>query len=108
MNTRITRAIALLLCEACLGFAQERTEISPVRPVGIIFKRPYLPAAVPPVRLANSSRIAAQGEIATTRQKISNSHHSNRRSNKLRRPRRIRLPTRRRASRMRRASSLPS
>lgn len=31
--------------------------IEPIRPPGIILKRPYLPVAVPPIRLANSERM---------------------------------------------------
>lgn len=33
--------------------------IEPVRPSGVIFRRPYLPAEVPPVRLGNSGRFAS-------------------------------------------------
>jgi outer membrane protein len=54
---RLHRIVALVLCESCLVFAQT-TDIQPVRPAGSIVRRPYLPAEVPPIRTANSSRLA--------------------------------------------------
>lgn len=35
----------------------QQASIEPVRPVGRIYKRPYLPAEVPPVRIGNSERL---------------------------------------------------
>lgn len=50
----IRQAIALL-CLTSLAWAQE---IAPARPEAPIVVRPYLPVTVPPIRLANSERLA--------------------------------------------------
>ncbi len=59
-----TRALALFLCLTQLTWAQQvgapagtPASIDPVRPVGRIYKRPYEPATIPPVRLGNSDRL---------------------------------------------------
>jgi outer membrane protein TolC len=49
------RAAAALLSIAALTWGQD---IAPIRPPAPIILRPYLPVAVPPVRLANSARLA--------------------------------------------------
>ncbi len=54
MNLRALTALV-----ACLGqvaFAQQAA-IDPVRPVAPLYKRPYLPATIPPVRLGNSEHL---------------------------------------------------
>ena len=59
MRSNLFRKIlALGLCMACSSsWAQQQTLIDPIRPQASIFKRPYLPAEVPPVRLNNSERL---------------------------------------------------
>jgi outer membrane protein len=52
--------LALLLCCTCtapLTWAQQERGIAPIRPNAPIFWRPYKATAIPPIRLANSSRI---------------------------------------------------
>ncbi|HZL55566.1 MAG TPA: TolC family protein [Bryobacteraceae bacterium] len=49
---------AVFLSVLCLP-AQQQDNINPVRPKAPIFWRPYLPVTVPPVRLANTSRLNA-------------------------------------------------
>jgi outer membrane protein len=58
MNIRVKKLLVLVLCEASLAFSQQQADIQPVRPTGTVLRRPYLPAKVPPVRLANSNRLA--------------------------------------------------
>ena len=41
------------------SWAQNTVSIEPVRPVGPMYKRPYLAVSVPDVRLGNSSRLGA-------------------------------------------------
>lgn len=54
---RILRQTAALAgCFAQLVCAQQAS-IDPVRPVGPLYKRPYMAATVPPVRLGNSARL---------------------------------------------------
>ncbi|HZL57517.1 MAG TPA: hypothetical protein VFC21_10565, partial [Bryobacteraceae bacterium] len=51
---------AVFLSVFCLPLgAQQQDNINPVRPKAPIFWRPYLPVSVPPVRLANTSRLNA-------------------------------------------------
>ena len=52
----IRQLIAVILCCLSAGWAQE-TSIAPIKPHAPIIVRPYLPTEVPPVRLANSSRL---------------------------------------------------
>ena len=54
------RCISLLLCFSCIAFPvfPQQSGIEPIRPQGSVFKRPYEPVQLPPVRLSNSSRIA--------------------------------------------------
>jgi outer membrane protein TolC len=54
----LKQAAALTGCFAQLICAQQ-AGIAPVRPVGPIYKRPYMEASVPPVRLGNSARLAS-------------------------------------------------
>jgi outer membrane protein len=51
--------LTLILCLTQLTFAQQaqQTSIEPIRPAAPIYKRPYEPATVPPVRLNNSDRL---------------------------------------------------
>jgi outer membrane protein len=49
------RSMIVWLCLASVTWAQD---IAPVRPQAPIIVRPYLPVTVPPVRLANSGRLA--------------------------------------------------
>src|SRR5206468_4241688 len=59
VSPRLRQTIAAGLCAFLpTAWAQQQTSIEPVRPVAPVFWRPYLPAAVPPVRLANSGRFA--------------------------------------------------
>ncbi len=53
------RILALILCLALTpAWAQQAADdINPIRPKAPILWRPYLPVQVPPVRLANSSRL---------------------------------------------------
>ena len=53
---RVRAAVAVGSCFAQIVFAQQAS-IDPVRPVGRIYKRPYMEATVPPVRLTNSQRL---------------------------------------------------
>jgi outer membrane protein len=50
---------AILLCYACVATPvwSQNAAIAPTRPEGSIFRRPYRPVEIPPVRLANSGRI---------------------------------------------------
>jgi outer membrane protein len=52
---RARRQAAALLCLASLAWAQD---IAPLRPQAPIIVRPYLAVSVPPIRLANSARLA--------------------------------------------------
>jgi outer membrane protein len=59
MSPRFRQAVAAGLC--LLGppvWAQQQLGIEPVRPVAPVFTRPYKAATIPPVRLANSGRLA--------------------------------------------------
>src|SRR5580698_3086341 len=56
MTTRFARGLCLL-CSASLVWAQEPS-IEPIRPSAPIVTRPYQAAQVPPIRLADSSRLA--------------------------------------------------
>jgi outer membrane protein len=62
--------IALTLCFTQFTWAQQpqlgpvpqplstqQTDINPIRPTAPIYKRPYVPATIPPVRLGNSARL---------------------------------------------------
>src|SRR5580704_1347718 len=53
--TRGFKQTAALLCLTTLAWAQD---IQPVRSQAPILVRPYLPVAVPPIRLANSERLS--------------------------------------------------
>ncbi len=53
----VKQALAVALCGSLLG-AQEAS-IAPVRPSVTMLARPYKPVEVPPVRLANSGRLAS-------------------------------------------------
>ncbi len=55
---RFRAATAVAACYAQLLGAQSLASIEPVRPVGHIYERPYLPASIPPVRPGNSDRLA--------------------------------------------------
>jgi outer membrane protein TolC len=54
MNIRSLTAI--LACLIQVAFAQQAS-IDPVRPVAPLYKRPYMPATTPPVRLGNSEHL---------------------------------------------------
>lgn len=56
MNARKVLALALCFCFTP-AWGQQQNEINPERPIAPILWRPYLPVTVPPVRLANSSRL---------------------------------------------------
>ena len=54
----LRQAIAVALCFCSIpAWAQQAVDINPIRPQAPILWRPYLPVQVPPVRLANSSRL---------------------------------------------------
>lgn len=57
MNTRRPVALLLIAILASPVFAQQTDAINPIRPQAPLFRRPYLPVTVPPVRLANTSRL---------------------------------------------------
>jgi len=46
------------ICSLALLCAQEPPSVEPVRPSALVLVRPYLPAQIPPIRLANSGRLA--------------------------------------------------
>lgn len=59
MREAIRKLIALGLCCALpTPLALAQAPIEPVRPAGSVVYRPYLPATVPPISLANSGRLA--------------------------------------------------
>lgn len=56
---RLQSVIAVGLCFFVPGaWSQEQLNIAPVRPVAPLYKRPYMPSEIPPVRLGNSGRLA--------------------------------------------------
>jgi outer membrane protein len=60
MRTRHSAFGQIVACGLCcfvtVAEAQQAPGIEAIRPVGPVYRRPYLPAVIPPVRLGNSSR----------------------------------------------------
>jgi outer membrane protein TolC len=59
MTLAMRRFLAASLCVLLASpvFAQQASDVNPVRPTGSLFRRPYMPVTVPAVRLGNSSRL---------------------------------------------------